>query len=155
MDILATFRDWLDYDWLRAGHIISVVAWMAGLLMYPRLLIYRLEGEGNTQLEAAMDKAAVSLRKIILTPSMLLAWGFGGLMIWKNWDFLSGQPWFWMKIVLVSGITWIHHVFLPLGRKIARGERPVSPKRLRLLNELPFILAILAIIMVVAEPFSR
>ncbi len=69
------------YEWLRAAHIIFVIALMAGMLMYPRLLIYRLEAEGDPRFEAAMDKAAHAMRMIILNPSLILVWIFGLGMI--------------------------------------------------------------------------
>ena len=65
------------YDWLRAGHILSVIAWMAGLLMYPRLLVYRIEGKDNDGLVKSMDIAVLRLQKIILSPAMHLVWTFG------------------------------------------------------------------------------
>ena len=65
------------FEWFRAIHIIAVIAWMAGLLIYPRLLVYRLEAQGDDRFEAAMDKAAASTRKIILVPTMILAWLMG------------------------------------------------------------------------------
>ena len=57
------------YEWFRAIHIIAVIAWMAGLLIYPRLLVYRLEAQGDERFEAAMDKAGASTRKVILDGS--------------------------------------------------------------------------------------
>ena len=84
MSWLNSFISWFDYDWLRAGHILSVIAWMAGLLMLPRLIIYRLEGQGNQGVTDAMDKGALRLQKIILSPAMHAAWTFGLLLIWQK-----------------------------------------------------------------------
>ena len=144
----------VPYDWLRAIHIIAVIAWMAGQLMYPRLLVYRLEAAGNAGYEEAMDDAARRLRLIILNPSMILAWLFGLWMFGSNWEYYIGQPWFWAKLVLVLGLSGLHGYLIGLGKKIAAGERPIEPKRLRMLNELPMIVAILAVIAVVVQPFS-
>ena len=143
------------YDWLRAVHIIAVIAWMAGMLIYPRLLVYRLEGQGNAQLEAAMDAAATRTRNIILTPTMILAWLLGIGLASSNFGYYSNQPWFWAKIILVVGMSGLHGYFIAIGRKVARGERPMEPKALRMLNELPMVIAILAVILVVVQPFSR
>src|SRR5262245_426712 len=96
------------YDWFRAIHIIAVIAWMAGQLMYPRLLVYRLEATGNPGFEKAMDDAARRLRLIILNPAMILAWLMGLALVGSNWQFYIGQPWFWMKILLVTGLSGIH-----------------------------------------------
>jgi len=142
------------FEWIRALHIISMIAWMAGLLMYPRLLVYRLEGVGNPQMEAAMDAGAKRLRNIIVTPSMALTWLFGLGLVGHNWGFYQLQPWFWGKIVLVVILSGVTGYLVSLGRKIAAGERPIEPKKLRMLNELPMIIAIIAVILVVVQPFA-
>jgi putative membrane protein len=143
------------YDWFRAIHIIAVIAWMAGLLLYPRLLVYRLEAAGNAGFEAAMDAAARRTRNIILTPAMVIAWLMGLAMAGQTWSYLSVQPWFWGKILLVVALSGFHGYLMGLGRKIAAGERPVEPRRLRMLNELPMVIAIFAVILVVVQPFAR
>jgi putative membrane protein len=146
--------DWIDYNWVRAIHLIAVIAWMAGMLIYPRLLVYRLEAQGDERFEAAMDKAANATRKIIVNPTMILAWAMGALLIASRWDFLHLQPWFWGKIALVLVLSGFHGWLIGLGKKVARGERPIEPKKLRMLNEIPMIIAIFAVILVVVEPFS-
>jgi putative membrane protein len=146
--------DWIDYNWVRAIHLIAVIAWMAGMLIYPRLLVYRLEAQGDPRFEAAMDKAANATRRIIVNPTMILTWAMGLLLIASRWDFLHLQPWFWGKIALVLILSGFHGWLIGLGKKVARGERPIEPKKLRMLNEIPMIIAIFAVILVVVEPFS-
>ena len=143
------------YDWLRAIHIIAVIAWMGGMLIYPRLLVYRLEGEGDERLEKMMDAAANRTRTIIINPAMVLAWLLGIGLASSNFSYYSVQPWFWAKIVLVLALSGLHGYFIGLGKKIGRGERPIATKKLRMLNELPMVIAILAVIMVVVQPFAR
>ena len=143
------------YDWFRAIHIIAVIAWMAGQLMYPRLLVYRLEAAGNPGYEKAMDEAARKLRLIILNPAMILTWLMGLALIGSNWNYYIGQPWFWGKIALVVILSGLHGYLIGLGKKIAAGQRPVEPKRLRMLNEIPMVIAIFAVILVVVQPFAR
>lgn len=143
------------YDWLRAIHIIAVIAWMGGMLIYPRLLVYRLEGQGDERLEKMMDAAANRTRNIIINPAMILAWLLGIGLASSNFGYYSVQPWFWAKIVLVVAMSGLHGYFIGLGKKIGRGERPIETKKLRMLNELPMVIAILAVIMVVVQPFSR
>lgn len=146
--------DWIDYNWVRAIHLIAVIAWMAGMLIYPRLLVYRLEAQGDPRFEAAMDKAANATRKIIVNPTMILTWAMGLLLIASRWDFLHLQPWFWGKIALVLILSGFHGWLIGLGKKVARGERPIEPRKLRMLNEIPMIIAIFAVILVVVEPFT-
>ena len=143
------------YEWFRAGHIICVIAWMAGLLMLPRLLVYRMEGRENEQLVHAMDSAIERLRKIILTPMLILTWLFGLALVHFNWQAFIGQPWFWIKIIAVTLITAVHGMFVGLYKKELAGKLSMSSKKLRFLNEVPFMLAIIAVIMVVVEPFFR
>ena len=141
------------FEWFRALHIIFVIAWMAGLLLYPRLLVYRMEAAGNPGFEAAMDAAATRTRNIILTPAMVLVWLMGLAMIGHKWEFLITQGWFWTKIALVAGLSGVHGYLVGLGKKVAAGERPVDPKRLRLLNEIPMVIAIFVVILAVVQPF--
>lgn len=141
------------FEWFRAIHIIAVIAWMAGLLIYPRLLVYRLEAQGDERFEAAMDKAAASTRKIILNPTMILAWLMGAAMIGHNWEFYSTQIWFWGKILLVFIMSGFHGYLIGVGRKVAAGQRPVEPRKLRMMNEIPMVIAIVAVILVVVQPF--
>ncbi len=142
------------FEWLRAGHIIAMIAWMAGLLMYPRLLVYRLEGVGNPGLEKAMDDAARRLGNIILNPAMALTWLFGLGLIGHNWGYYQLQPWFWAKIALIVVQSGLTGYLISLGAKVAAGQRPIEPKKLRIFNEVPMLIAIAAVIMVVVQPFS-
>ncbi len=140
----------LDYNWLRAGHILSVIAWMAGLLMLPRLLVYRVEGSGNEGLTQAMDTAALRLQKIILSPAMHLSWLFGLLLIWQNWGYLHRQPVFWLKIAFVVVLTAVHFYFTRLRKNVADAEiAPIRPKTLRMMNEIPFVIAIAVVVIAV------
>jgi len=141
------------FEWFRAIHIIAVIAWMAGLLIYPRLLVYRLEALGDECFEAAMDKAADATRRIILTPTMIIVWLMGLAMIGHNWEYYVAQVWFWGKIVLVVGLSGFHGFLIGLGRKVGAGERPLEPRKLRMMNEIPMVIAIFAVILVVVQPF--
>ena len=145
----------LDYNWLRALHIIVVIGWMAGLLIYPRLLVYRLEAAGVASTEAMMDKAAASLRRVILVPTLALAWTLGLLLLAQNADHLLRQPWMHAKLALVVALSGYQGWMTALGRRIARGAAPLSARRLRMVNEIPFVIAIAAVILVVVQPFAR
>ncbi len=141
------------FEWFRAIHIISVIALTAGLLIYPRLLVYRLEAVGDPRFEAAMDKAANSTRRVILNPTLILAWLMGLAMIGNNWEFYVTQIWFWGKILLVLILSGFHGYVIGLGKKIAAGQRPIEPRKLRMMNEIPMVIAIFAVILVVVQPF--
>lgn len=144
---------WLDPDWVRALHIISVLAWMAGLMMLPRLYAYQTGSILGGELDQKMTEGARRLRKLILTPAMILAWVFGlSLLAASNFiQFKLG--WFHFKLLLVLLLTGYHGFLVMEGKKLARGERPRSEKFWRLANEVPFIVAIGVVILAVVEPF--
>jgi protoporphyrinogen IX oxidase len=144
---------WLDPNWMRALHIISVIAWMAGLLMLPRFYAYQTGSEPGGELERKMIEAAGKLCTIILNPAMILTWTFGILtMASQNWVQLS-FPWMHAKLALVIGLSGLHGYYIGEGRRLAKGERRRSEKFWRMMNEVPFIIAILVVILAVAEPF--
>jgi protoporphyrinogen IX oxidase len=148
-DILA----WLDPNWMRALHIISVIAWMAGLLMLPRFYAYQTGSEPGGELEGKMIDAASKLQKIIMTPAMLLTWTFGLLILaTSNWIQLS-MGWFHVKLALVIGLSGLYGFMVAEGKRLAKGERRRSEKFWRMLNEVPFLIAIAVVIMAVVEPF--
>jgi putative membrane protein len=101
-----------------------------------------------------MDAAAAKTRNIILTPAIVITWLLGLWLFGSNWEYYAGQPWMWAKVVLVVGLSGFHGYLMGLGKKIAAGERPIEPRRLRALNELPMIIAIFAVIAVVVQPFG-
>jgi putative membrane protein len=139
------------YVWLKAGHIIFVIFWMAGLFMLPRYYIYHQEAEpGSVEAERWLDREA-KLRKIILTPSLIVVWVLGLALAVSTGAFAQG--WFHAKFLLVVLLTGYHGWLSAYGRKLARGEQPLSGKRLRLLNEIPGLAAAVIVILVVAKPF--
>lgn len=149
-------RDFLftnAYLWIQAVHIIFVVAWMAGLLIYPRYKIHQLAGAPGGELASTMSDAAARLRRIILTPALVIVWVMGLTMIWLNPGLLS-QGWFHLKLALVVALSGMHGYLIAIGKKVDAGEAPLSPKTLRLLNEVPFILMIGVVLLAVAKPFS-
>jgi putative membrane protein len=141
------------YFWMKALHIIAVVGWMGGLLIYPRLLVYRLEGQGDARIEAMMDAAAKRTRTIIMTPMMVVVWLMGIALLGQQWNAFSGSGWIWVKLALVLVMSGFHGYLMGLGRKVAAGERPIEPKKLRAINEIPFVIMIFIVILVVVKPF--
>ncbi len=140
------------YNWIKAFHIIFVVAFMASLLVYPRYKIHQLSSQPGEPLFEAMKKASNQLRKIIMNPSLILIWLLGGTMLYLNTGLLQ-QPWMHVKLLLVFFLSGLHGYFIGVGKKIDRGDDSVKPKTLRMLNEVPFLLMIVVVIMAVVEPF--
>lgn len=139
------------YLWVQAAHIIFVVAWMAGLLMLPRLRVYQLASTPGEPLFETMREATTRLRRIILTPATVLVWALGLTMIALNPGLLS-QPWFHAKLLLVTLITGTYGWMIAIGRRVDAASGDVSEKRLRLFNELPFVLMIVVVILVTLKP---
>ena len=96
--------------------------------------------------------ASATLKRVILTPAMLAVWVLGLTLVALNPALASGI-WFVVKLLLVVGLTGVHGYFSALGKKIDAGEQPVTSRRLRMLNEIPFLLMILIVFLVVLKPF--
>tara|TARA_R110000868_G_scaffold45045_1_gene149818 strand:- start:76127 stop:76582 length:456 start_codon:yes stop_codon:yes gene_type:complete len=142
------------YDWFRALHILSVIAWMAGLLYLPRLFVYHCGAIPGGELDTTLKLQERRLLKLIMNPAMIATWIFGSLLIWSNaeragsWTiFLS---WAWMaKFLLVSAMTGLHHIIALRFKQFQAGTNTWPDRRYRILNELPFVLAILIVIIAV------
>lgn len=144
------------YSWLKAGHIIFVIALMAGLLVYPRYKIHQLSGQPGDALFETMKDASARLKRIILNPSLILVWVLGLAMVYVDWQrggqmYLEG--WFHAKFLLVLIISGLYGYFVGLGRKVDAVTGTVQAKTLRMLNEVPFILMILVVLLVILKPF--
>jgi protoporphyrinogen IX oxidase len=140
------------YNAVKAGHIIFVIALMAGLLIYPRYKIHQLSADPGTPLFDTMKDAALRLRRIIVIPSVILVWLFGLAMLYLNPGLLSAG-WMQAKLALVIALSGFAGWFLAVGRRIDAGTGGPSVRHLRLLNEVPFILMIAVVILAVVEPF--
>lgn len=140
------------YLWVKSAHIIFVIALMAGLLIFPRYKIHQLSSRPGEPLFETMKDASARLKRIILTPSLLLVWGLGIWMLVLNPDLLS-QGWMHVKLALVAVITAVHGYFMVLGKKVDAVSGTVQAKTLRMLNEVPFILMIGVVLMVIVRPF--
>lgn len=139
------------YYWVLAGHIIFIIFLMAGLFMMPRFFIYHQECAVGSTEEARWIRREGRLRKIILNPSLVIVWIFG-LMLAFNIDAWT-QGWFHAKLLLVIILTGYHGWVIGYSKKLAKGLRPFSDKKLRMLNEVPGILAALIVVLAVVKPF--
>ena len=138
------------YLWLKAGHIIFVIFWMAGLFMLPRFFIYHQETAPGSPENALWIEREGKLLKIILWPSLAIVWLLGLMLAVTSGAFSQG--WFHAKLGLVLMLTAYHFWLAGYGAKLAQGERQLSGKNLRLLNEVPGIAAAIIVILVVVGP---
>jgi len=141
----------MTYLWLKAGHIIFVIFWMAGLFMLPRYFVYHQEAAADSPENAVWTDRERKLLKIILWPSLIIAWVLGLALAMTTGAF--SQSWFHAKLALVLALTAYHFWLAGYATALARGERKLSGKQLRMLNEIPGIAAALIVVLVVVRPF--
>ncbi|MGB0907284.1 MAG: protoporphyrinogen oxidase HemJ [Maricaulaceae bacterium] len=141
------------YEWFRAGHIIFVIFWMAGLLYLPRLFVYHSKAILSGEMEESLKVQERNLMRIIMNPSMIGALIFGGLLLTVRADAMTTGFWLPLKLLLVFGLFGYHGMLSGDLKKFQRGERPRSEKFYRVANEVPSITAIFIVLLAVVEPF--
>ena len=141
----------VTYAWLKAGHVIFVIFWMAGLFMLPRFYVYHQEAAPGSDEERKWIERERKLRHIIITPSMILVWVFG-LTLATVGHFWS-QSWLHAKLLLVVLLSAYHGWLVRYGKRLARGGPRVTHRTLRLMNELPGIAVVLIVVLVIVRPF--
>lgn len=141
----------LTYLWIKAAHIIFVIFWIAGLFLLPRYYVYHQESTPGSQEERRWIDRERKLRNIIITPAMILVWILGITLATVGHWWSSG--WLMAKFAIVVALSGYHGYMVGYGKKLARGERPVSGKALRIMNEIPGIATAVIVILVVLKPF--
>jgi putative membrane protein len=141
----------LTYAWIKAGHVIFVIFWIAGLFMLPRYYVYHQESSAGSAEEAKWIEREKKLRNIIITPAMLLVWILGLSLAWITGAWSEG--WFHAKFAIVVALSAYHGWLIGYGKKLARGERAMSGKSLRIMNEIPGLATVLIVILVIVKPF--
>ncbi len=139
------------YYWLKSAHLIFVIFWMAGLFMLPRFFVYHQEAAEGSEEAAKWVEREARIIKIILNPAMIIVWIIGLLLAWHIGALSQG--WFHVKLLAVLGLSAYHGWMIGYAKKLSRGERTLSGKQLRLLNEVPGIAAAVIVVLVVAKPF--
>jgi putative membrane protein len=146
---------WLSeaYSWIKSLHIVSMVAWMAGLLYLPRLYVYHSMAPVGSDRSETFKIMERRLQRGIMTPAMIATWGFGlalagtpGVVDWQ-------MGWIWAKLAFVIGLT-MFHIVLGRWRAAFAVDRNRLPTRLfRIVNELPTVALIAIVVLVVVKPF--
>ncbi|MDJ0643496.1 MAG: CopD family protein [Erythrobacter sp.] len=139
------------YLWLKIGHVIFMVFWLAGLFMLPRQCIYILDHDPSSEGEAKWAERMAKLRKIILTPSLLVVWVLGLTLAYAIGAFSEG--WFHAKLTLVVILSGYHGWLVAQAKKMSRGERPLTERTLRMIGEVPGLLLVLIVALVYLRPF--
>jgi putative membrane protein len=141
----------MTYLWLKAGHIIFVIFWMAGLFMLPRFFVYHQESAPGSAEEAMWIDRERKLLRIILWPSLIVVWLLGLALAMTTGAFAQG--WFHAKFALVVALSGYHLWMAGYAGALARGQRRFDGRRLRLINEIPGIAAALIVVLAVVKPF--
>jgi protoporphyrinogen IX oxidase len=139
------------YDWLKAFHVIAVIAWMAGMLYLPRLFVYHCEApKGSIQSETfkIMERR---LLKAIITPAMIVTWVLGLILAWQGAWWTAG--WLQGKLLLVLVLSGLHGVYARRLKEFAADRNTRPARYYRLLNEAPTVLMIGIVILVIVKPF--
>lgn len=140
------------YPWTKAFHIVSVIAWMAGLFYLPRLFVHHVERAGNEghthETFLVMEK---KLLRVIMNPAMIATWVFGlalvftpGLVDWTS-------TWPWTKAAAVLVMTWFHHWLAARRKEFLAGTNTRSGRTYRIMNEVPTVLLIVIVFSVVVK----
>ncbi|MEQ6334110.1 CopD family protein [Sphingobium sp. MK2] len=139
------------YLWVKAAHLIFVIFLMAGLFMIPRFFVYHQECAVGSDEDRKWIDREQRLLKIILNPSLVLVWVFGLMLMVEigAWSF----GWFHLKLLFVLGLSGYHGWIASYAKKLARGQRTMTDRQLRLLNEVPGVAAAVIVIAVIVKPF--
>lgn len=141
------------YLWIKALHVISVIAWMAGMLYLPRLFVYHCGAAVGSEQSETFKVMERRLQKVIITPAMTAAWIFGITMIAVDPSIMKGAGWLHAKLVLVVLMSAMHGVLSRHVRLFANDANTKSARYFRILNEVPTVLMIGIVILVIVRPF--
>lgn len=139
------------YLWLKTGHILFVIFWMAGLFMLPRFFVYHQEAAvGSEEANRWIDREQRLIR-IILNPAMIVVWVLGLVLAYNISAFSEG--WFHAKLLFVLALSGYHGWMIGYAKKLAAGNYALTGKSLRLLNEVPGVAAAVIVVLVIIKPF--
>lgn len=140
------------YLWIKALHVMALIAWMAGLFYLPRLFAYHTESQPGSDQAKTFEIMEARLLRIIMNPAMIATWVFGLTMLHANPALLS-QGWMHVKLLCVVLMSVLHMVFAKWRKNLLRQENPKSAKFYKIWNEAPTLLMLIIVAMAVAKPF--
>lgn len=137
--------------WIKAFHVISVIAWMAGMFYLPRLFVYHTEtapGSAESERFKVMERR---LLKAIINPAMIATWVFGLTLAWLTGAYHA--HWFQAKFALVVAMSGLHGYFVGRVRAFAEDRNDKPARFYRIVNEVPPLLMVIVVILVIVQPF--
>jgi protoporphyrinogen IX oxidase len=150
---VSNYIGWLGpaHYWVLAAHVTFVIFWIAGLFLLPRFYVYHQESAVGSPEDRAWIERESRVRSIILTPTIIVVWVLGLMLAFDIGAWTQG--WFHAKLALVIGLSGYHVWLFSYGKKLARGERPLSGRAVRLINEIPGIAVAIIVVLVIVKPF--
>lgn len=139
--------------WYKSIHIISVISWMAGMLYMPRLYAYHTKAKVGSEMDKTFQTMERRLLRIIMNPAMISTYIFGTLTAYV-YGFLALGLWFHLKMAAVLGLTIFHMFLAKWRRSFENGNNAHSEKFYRMINEVPTVLMIIAVLLVIIKPFE-
>ncbi|MBS1180545.1 MAG: putative rane protein [Proteobacteria bacterium] len=142
----------LAYEWIKIGHLFSVIAWMAGIFYLPRLFVYHADAVAGSVQSETFKVMERRLLKGIMRPAMYGTWGFGFWLGLKGGWFV-GVSWLWLKLLFVLGLTVYHYQLDAWRKAFAQDANRHASRFFRMMNELPTLLLFAILVLVVVKPF--
>ena len=139
------------YEWLKALHVISIIAWMAGLLYLPRLYVYHSSATPGSEHSETLKVMERRLLRAIMNPAMISSWVFG---LWTAYELQAwDQGWFHAKLTLVVIMTGLHMMMASQRKAFEADANTRSALYFRVFNEAPTLIMIAVVILVIVKPF--
>jgi putative membrane protein len=139
------------YDWLKAFHLIAVIAWMAGMLYLPRLFVYHCETAPGSRQSETFKTMERRLLKAIINPALVATWGLGLWLAWTGGWLTAG--WLHAKLALVLILSGVHGLFARWVKDFAADRNRHSAAFYRIVNEVPTLLMVGIVILAIVKPF--
>ena len=140
------------YPWTKAFHIMSVIAWMAGLFYLPRLFVHHVEqAEKSDQIDPIFQMMEVKLLRLIMNPAMIATWVFGLMLVFTPGIVDWSAVWPYTKAAAVLVMTWFHHWLGYRRKDFLNGRNTVTGRQYRMMNEVPTVLMVIIVLSVVVR----
>lgn len=140
------------YPWTKALHIISVIAWMAGMFYLPRLFVYHVETTENARVtDPLFQTMERRLLRAIMNPAMIATWVFGLMLVFTPGIVDWAGVWPYVKAAGVLGMTWFHHWLARRRKDLESGHNTITGRQYRMLNEVPTVLLVVIVLAVVVR----
>jgi protoporphyrinogen IX oxidase len=137
--------------WLKALHVMAVMAWMAGMFYLPRLFVYHVEAQPNSTMTKTFEVMEERLLKIIMRPALITVWVTGLVLVWQQVQY--NQGWFLAKFALVFAMTAMHGMMARWRKDLANGTNTKDSRYFRIANEVPTVLMAGIVVLVIVKPF--